>query len=551
MMSEESPQAAAGLPPGFGSGWVASPVVPGYRVEEQIGHGGMAVVFRAVDEQLGRQVALKVMAPVLAADDEFRQRFVRESRAAAAVDDPHIIPIYAAGEADRVLYIAMRYVAGGDVRALLRRNRRLPPARAAGIISAVASALDAAHRAGLVHRDVKPANILLDSRPGRPDHVYLSDFGLSKAWQASTRLTGSGQFLGTVDYSAPEQIEGRTVDGRTDQYALACVAFELLAGEPPFRREEGLAVMYAQVSASPPLMTQLVPEMVSTVDAVFARSLAKSPGQRYGTCGDFANALRLALGLAAFDASSYDTPASGRVDTVVASTHVHGGQPGTVGNSGSRTVTQGPSGSPMPSQPPPSPLPGRARRATRDSKRSAWSKFGAGALVAYGAAAVIVIGGVGGALMAAGHKPPAPKTGHKSGHRILLAPVAATAQTPAGAPPPKITVCTSPAVGCTGWNTRYMKKQPVMIVTSADGSGVVQKLTWSSWGGATAQGFGLLEIDNCNPDCAQGPYTSYPATVTLSRLTPYGNGKQAYAQMVIRAPSAPYPAERFMTGIVP
>jgi len=250
-MSEESPEVGGSLPPGFGVGWVASPAIPGYRLEEQIGQGGMAVVFRAVDEALGRRVALKVLSPVLAADEAFRQRFIRESQAAATVDDPHIIPIYAAGEAGGVLYIAMRYVPGGDARALLRREGRLPSARAAAIISAVASALDAAHAAGLVHRDVKPANMLLDSQPGRPDHVYLSDFGLSKAWQGSTGLTGSGLFLGTVDYAAPEQVEGRAVDSRTDQYALACSAFELLAGEPPFRRDQGLAVMYAQVSAPP------------------------------------------------------------------------------------------------------------------------------------------------------------------------------------------------------------------------------------------------------------------------------------------------------------
>jgi serine/threonine protein kinase len=198
------PEMAGGSLPGFGGNLGAGSRVAGYRLEEQIGRGGMAVVFRAVDERLGRRVALKVLAPALADDGAFRQRFIRESRAAAAVDDPHIIPIYGAGEADGALYIAMRYVPGGDVRAVLRREGLLPPDRAAAIISPVASALDAAHAAGLVHRDVKSANMLLDARAGRPDHVYLSDFGLSKAWQGSTGLTGSGLLLGTVDYSAPE-----------------------------------------------------------------------------------------------------------------------------------------------------------------------------------------------------------------------------------------------------------------------------------------------------------------------------------------------------------
>ena len=169
----------------------------------------MAVVFRARDERLGRLVALKILAPALAADEGFRHRFIRESRAAAAVDDPHIVPVFEAGEADGVLFIAMRYVPGGDVRSLVRREGPLPPARVVAIISPVASALDAAHAAGLVHRDVKPANMLVDVRPGRPDHVYLSDFGLSKGALSSAALTGAGQFLGTLDYISPEQIRGR------------------------------------------------------------------------------------------------------------------------------------------------------------------------------------------------------------------------------------------------------------------------------------------------------------------------------------------------------
>jgi serine/threonine protein kinase len=273
----EPPGVADGLSPGFAGSWAPGSRIAGYRLEEQIGQGGMAVVFRAVDQRLARRVALKVLSPALAADEAFRQRFIRESRAAAAVDDPHIIPIYEAGAAGGVLYIAMRFVPGGDVRRLLRHQGPLSPASVAAIISPVASALDAAHSAGLVHRDVKPANMLLDTRPGRPDHVYLSDFGLSKAWQGSTGLTGSGLFLGTVDYSAPEQIQGQAVDGRADQYALACAAFELLAGEPPFRREQGLAVMYAQLSAPPPLLAGRAPGLAPAVDEV-AQGLAKTPG---------------------------------------------------------------------------------------------------------------------------------------------------------------------------------------------------------------------------------------------------------------------------------
>ena len=186
------------------AGLAAGSRVAGYLLGAEVGAGGMAVVFRARDERLGRLVALKVLAPRLAADEEFRARFVRESRAAAAVDDPHIIPVYEAGQAGGVLFIAMRYVSGGDVRGLLRRQGPLGPGQAAAIISPVASALDAAHAAGLVHRDVKPGNMLIDARPGRPDHVYLSDFGLARAGSASA-LTGTGVYVGTVAYMAHRQ----------------------------------------------------------------------------------------------------------------------------------------------------------------------------------------------------------------------------------------------------------------------------------------------------------------------------------------------------------
>ena len=304
------------------AGLGAGSQIAGYRLEEQVGRGGMAVVFRARDERLGRVVALKILAPALAADEAFRQRFVRESRAAAAVDDPHIVPVFEAGEAKTgehrgVLFIAMRYVPGGDVRALMRRTGPLPPGRAVWIISQVASALDAAHAAGLVHRDVKPANMLVDARAGRPDHVYLSDFGLSKGTLAASELTGAGQFLGTVDYISPEQIEGKPVDGRADEYALACAAFELLAGAPPFRRDEAMAVMYAQLSEPPPLLTSRRPGLPRAADQVFTRALAKVPAQRYGSCREFADALRVAFGVAPYDSGPGVIPAAGHLPTQI------------------------------------------------------------------------------------------------------------------------------------------------------------------------------------------------------------------------------------------
>ena len=272
-------------------------LIAGYRLEERIGHGGMAVVFRAYDPRLDRQVALKLLAPALSDDAAFRERFIRESRAAAAVDDPHITPVFEAGEANGVLFIAMRYVRGGDVRSLIDRLGVLPLDQVAEIVSQVASALDAAHARGLVHRDVKPANMLLDASPvpDRPDHVYLSDFGLSKTSLAVSGLTATGEFLGTLDYVAPEQIEGHRLDGRTDVYALACSAFEMLTGEPPFRGHEGMSVMFAHLSEPAPLPRQRRPDLPPDIDPVITTGMAKSPADRYPTCREFAAALRRAV----------------------------------------------------------------------------------------------------------------------------------------------------------------------------------------------------------------------------------------------------------------
>jgi serine/threonine-protein kinase len=307
----------------FSSAWAlgwpaAGAVVAGYRLEDRIGEGGMAVVYRAHDVRLNRRVAVKLLAPALAGDPGFRQRFTGEALAAAAVDDPHIIPVFEAGEAAGVLFIAMRYVDGGDVLSLVRREGPLALARAAAIISPVASALDAAHAAGLVHRDVKPANMLLDVRPGRPDHVYLSDFGLSKASLAASGLTGTGHFIGTLDYISPEQIEGRPVDGRADQYALACAAFEMLAGQPPFPRDQGLAVVAAHLSTPPPPVSSRRPGLPAGVDEVLARALAKAPSDRFASCGDFAEALRAALGLAPYDDTGSAARPARRTPTQVA-----------------------------------------------------------------------------------------------------------------------------------------------------------------------------------------------------------------------------------------
>jgi serine/threonine-protein kinase len=259
----------------------------------------MAAVYRARDERLGRVVALKLVA----GDETVRRRFVREARAVATVDHPHIIPVYEAGWAGELMYIAMRFVAGSDLQVMVDRDGGMRPRRAAAFISPVASALDAAHEAGLVHRDVKPANMLVDVGPGRPEHVYLTDFGIARGMMSVDGLTKAGQFFGTPDYASPEQLKGNPADGRADQYALACVAYTLLAGSVPFKRQEPMAVLYAHLHAPPPRLTKVRPDLPDDVDDVLRKGLAKEPEARYDSCGAFADALRDALGLAPYDPS--------------------------------------------------------------------------------------------------------------------------------------------------------------------------------------------------------------------------------------------------------
>ncbi|MFJ3877527.1 serine/threonine-protein kinase [Streptomyces sp. NPDC090077] len=268
----------------------------GYLVGDEIGRGGMAVVYRARDLRLDRTVALKLLSPQLARNDTFRQRFTHESRVAAAIDHPHIVPVFEAGEADGVLYIAMRYVAGKDLRALLDRTGPLPVETAARIAGQVASALDAAHDHGLVHRDVKPGNVLVaegtDSE--HPEHVYLTDFGLTKKSLSLTGFTSVGQFVGTLDYVAPEQIAGKPVDGRCDVYSLGCVVHEMLTGGPPFRREDDMALLWAHQYDPPPPPSERRPELPAAVDQAVAKALAKQPEERWDTCLEFTGALRRA-----------------------------------------------------------------------------------------------------------------------------------------------------------------------------------------------------------------------------------------------------------------
>ncbi len=278
--------------------------IAGYRIEQVLGHGGMAVVYRAEDIRLGRKVALKLMTTPLTDSQQFRQRFIRESRLAASLDHPNLVPIYEAGEAEGQLFIAMRYVVGGDLKVLLAKHPGgLPLPLTLRLFTQVADALDAAHERGLVHRDVKPANMLITSGREQPghhaDHLYLTDFGLTKRTSSlSEGLTGTGHFLGTVDYVSPEQIQGKPVEPGTDVYAMGCVLYECLTGQLPFHRDDDAAVLWAHLVAMPPPVSGLRPDLPPELNAITARAMAKLPQDRYASCGELVRDLEAALDLA-------------------------------------------------------------------------------------------------------------------------------------------------------------------------------------------------------------------------------------------------------------
>lgn len=268
----------------------------GYRIERVIGRGGMSVVYLAEQPTLERKVALKVLTPELAEDPRFRERFTRESRIAASLEHPNVIPIFEAGEEDGVLYIAMRYVEASDLGTLLQ-NEPLDQDRLLVILDQVAGALDAAHRRGLIHRDVKPANVLV--APGGPttaDHAYLSDFGLTRPAAVRTGLTDTGAFVGTVDYAAPEQLQGEELDARTDVYAFGCVLYRCLTGNVPFQKDSKVEVIYAHVTEPPPPVTSARPDLPPAIDGVIAKAMSKAKSDRFESCGEVMRAIRSALG---------------------------------------------------------------------------------------------------------------------------------------------------------------------------------------------------------------------------------------------------------------
>jgi serine/threonine protein kinase/CHASE2 domain-containing sensor protein len=292
-------------------------IIAGYRIEEVLGRGGMGIVYRANQLALGREVAIKLIATERSDDPVFRERFTSESRIAASIEHANVIPVYEAGEDDGLLFIAMRLVEGLDLGQLLARLGPLSPERSASVTIQIAGALDAAHARGLVHRDIKPANVLVTA--DQPEHAYLTDFGVAKYAGALSRITKADQWVGTLDYLAPEQIRGEEVDARADIYALAGVLYHCLTGEVPFRRDSEAATMWAHVSAPPPSANRVRPELPEELDEVIARGMAKDPADRYASASEMAQAAALALGIES-RLSTSDTPSRATNDSLEPST---------------------------------------------------------------------------------------------------------------------------------------------------------------------------------------------------------------------------------------
>ena len=394
-----------------------------YRIEGVAGRGGMGVVYRAADVVLGRPVALKLIAPALAGDASFRDRFIRESRMAAAIDHPNIVSVFRAGEVDGQLFLAMQYVDGTDLRTLIARSGRLEPAQAARIVAAVGEALDAAHARGLVHRDVKPANVLL----GNDGRVYLGDFGLSKDVASVSGLTAAGHMVGTPDYTAPEQIRGERVDARADVYALACVLYEAVTGSVPYPQDGSVAKMYGHLQQPVPSARARAPHLTPALDAVIARAMAKTPEQRPPSAGDLGRAALAAVGEAA--------PA--RPERLVARGEAApaGAAPATVESPTGETQPQ-----PTQAAPPPAPTP--APPAGPGARRGRVIGLVAGALALVAALVVVLV------VVAGGDDEPtagttAPPTASVP---ITAPPPPPTAAPPTAPPPPPAVPAHLPAV---------------------------------------------------------------------------------------------------------
>ena len=362
----------ASVEPGLGPG----SRLGGYRIESLVARGGMGVVYKATQLALERTVAIKVVAPELADDESFRERFKREARLAAALDHPNILPVYEAGEVDGHLFLAMRYVVGTDLDSLIRREAILAPERALGIVAQIADALDAAHSRGLIHRDVKPGNILIADEYGR-ERAYLTDFGLTKNVATDAHLTRTGQMVGTLDYVAPEQVQGQAVDGRADIYALACVLFQAVTGRIPFDRPGDVSKMWAHLNDPRPSAAAVNPALPKELDAVIRQGMAKRPEDRPPSAGAFAHAAREALRPPVLAAQHGSAGGATQLDPTLVEP-----LPGAAGAAGGRT---------------PDGAPGQASRRGGASRRrrGAYAAAAVLGLLILGAIAAIAVGGGG------------------------------------------------------------------------------------------------------------------------------------------------------------
>jgi predicted Ser/Thr protein kinase len=437
----------------------AGDVFAGHRITGLAGRGGMGVVYRAEQLDLERPVALKLIATPLARDEDFRERFVRESRAAAAIDHPNVIPVYSAGEEDGRLYLAMRFVDGEDLRTLVRRGGPLTPHRAAAVIAQVANALDAAHARGLVHRDIKPANVLLDG-----EHAYLTDFGLTKRLSGETTMTGSGRWVGTLGYIAPEQIRGEAVDARADVYALGCLLFYLLTAVAPYRRDSDEATLYAHLNDPAPDPRALVTGVPDGLADVVHRALAKDPDDRFPSAGDLGRAALAAVG---------DAPPP-PPERVVARGAAAPGGAGDEETAVPASVT------------PTEVLPAR-RRATSSRLRS-WLapilSLAAGAAIVL--VTVLLMNGGGG------------DGGGSAGTATATTPTPTAAGTPRPAKPVRVDPRPNSIAYARGrvWVTSVRTGRLIGLPADGDGARRTIKLPWSSGTTSVAAGFGSLWVTN-------------------------------------------------------
>lgn len=521
--------------------------IGGFRIEALAGRGGMGLVYRARQQRPNRVVALKVIAPELATDVAFRARFEAESSIAAEIEHPNVIPVYAVGDENGVLYIAMRFINGVDLGGVIAAEGRLEPGRVARLISQIADALDAAHARGLVHRDVKPGNVLVTAG----DHAYLTDFGLTKQTAQSSGMTRTGMFVGTVNYMAPEQIEGKRIDARADVYALGCVTYQLLSGSVPFPRELDMATLYAHVNDPPPRLLDVPAPLADAVE----RAMAKEPDDRFLSAGDFGRAVQagargardvsdgrsVATGAAAVGellqspgdpgglaptklarpGGLAPTKLGGAGGLVPAERGGAGAGAGAVGGGGAVGGAGASAGSgatdgggtelaSRPDGPRQASTVGRPPGGGRQGR--SWLRGWQGIL-----AGVLLLAAIGGGVAAA-------VSGGSS--RTLTGTTKTTAST----------ATTPPTQSAYFYGTDASRAvRPSTLYLTGDGTLQVNDVSWSSWGGSTAAGSGTAEYHGCNPNCAQAAVQTTPVTISLYGLTRCGD-QLYYANVELTEP---------------